>query len=94
MDHWHAATSRIEIARRFIKAKFDKSEVVLDHLKQRYPYIAYDFSEDIEELKVSKSIRELMSVEGGVVWKYWNEFSKAIPEKYLLFFLATIDRYN
>jgi CRISPR-associated protein Cas1 len=42
MDHWHATASRIEIARKFIEAKFDKSEVVLDHLKQRYPDIAYD----------------------------------------------------
>lgn len=76
MDHWCAAASRIAIERKSIEAKFDKSQVVLDHLKQRYPDIAYDFSEDIEELKVSKSIRELISVEGGVAWKYWNEFSK------------------
>lgn len=23
-----------------------------------------------------------MGVEGGVAWKYWNEFAKAVPEKY------------
>jgi CRISPR-associated protein Cas1 len=78
MDYWHAAASRIAIARKFIEDKFDKYEVVLDHLKQRYPDIAYDF------------IREIMGAEGDVAWKYWNEFSKAIPEKYLLFFLGVI----
>lgn len=45
------------------------------------PAIAYDFSENIGKLKSAKTIREIMDVEGGVAWKYWNEISKAIPEK-------------
>jgi len=84
--------TRISIARKFIEAKFDKSQAVLDYLKQRYPEIEYDFSEDNEKLKVAKSIREIMGVEGGVAWKYWNEFSKAIPEKYD--FCSRIDQYR
>jgi len=84
--------ARISIARKFIEAKFDKSQVVLDYLKQRYPSIEYDFSEDNEKLKKANSIREIMGVEGGVAWKYWNEFSKAIPEKYD--FCSRIDQYR
>ncbi len=84
--------NRISIARKFIEAKFDKSQAVLDYLKQRYPSIEYDFSEDNEKLKKAKTIREIMGVEGGVAWKYWNEFSKAIPEKYD--FCSRIDQYR
>ena len=84
--------SRIKIARKFIEAKFDKSLVVLDYLKQRYPEIEYDFSADIEKLKSTKTIREIMGIEGGVAWKYWNEYSKAIPENYD--FCARIDQYR
>ncbi|AFV22397.1 CRISPR-associated protein, Cas1 family [Methanolobus psychrophilus R15] len=74
--------ARVKIAKNFIEAKFDKTLVVLDYLKQRYPEIDYNLTEDFEKLKKAKSIKEIMGVEGGVVYKYWNEFSKAIPEKY------------
>jgi len=74
--------ARVKISKKFIEAKFDKSLVVLDYLKQRYPTIDYDFTEDFEKLKKAKTIKEIMGVEGGVAYKYWNEFSKAIPEKY------------
>ncbi len=84
--------TRISIAKKFIEAKFDKSQVILDYLKQRYPSIEYDFSEDNEKLKKAKTIKEIMGMEGGVAWKYWNEFSKAIPEKYD--FCSRIDQYR
>ncbi|WMW25033.1 CRISPR-associated endonuclease Cas1 [Methanolobus sediminis] len=74
--------ARVKIAKNFIEAKFDKSQVVLDYLKQRYLSVDYDFTEDFEKLKKAKSIKEIMGVEGGVAYKYWNEFSKAIPDKY------------
>ncbi|MDK2946846.1 MAG: CRISP-associated protein Cas1 [Methanolobus sp.] len=76
------AETRLKIARKFIEAKFDKTQVVLDYLKQRYPSIDYDFTDDFAKLKKAKTIKEIMGVEGGVAYKYWNEFSKAIPEKY------------
>jgi CRISPR-associated protein Cas1 len=53
------------MARKFIEAKFDKSIVVMDYLKQRYPEIKYDFSEDIEKQSTAKTIKEIMGVEGG-----------------------------
>ncbi|WP_292464318.1 CRISPR-associated endonuclease Cas1 [Methanolobus sp.] len=74
--------ARVTIAKNFIEAKFDKTLVVLDYLKQRYPEIEYDLTEDFEKLKKAKTIKEIMGVEGGVAYKYWNEFAKAIPEKY------------
>ena len=84
--------SRIKIARKFIEAKFDKSIVVMNYLKQRYPAIDYDFSEDIDKLNTSNSVRDIMGVEGGVAYKYWNEFNKAIPEEYD--FCARVDQYR
>jgi CRISPR-associated protein Cas1 len=74
--------ARVKIAKNFIEAKFDKTQVVLDYLKQRYPEIDYDFTDDFAKLKKAKTIKEIMGVEGGVAYKYWNEFSKTIPEKY------------
>ncbi|WP_440953783.1 CRISPR-associated endonuclease Cas1 [Methanococcoides sp. FTZ1] len=68
--------ARVKIAKNFIEAKFDKSLVVLDYLKQRYTEIDYDFTDDFNKLKKAKSIKEIMGVEGGVAYKYWNEFSK------------------
>jgi len=84
--------TRVKIARNLIEAKFDKSKVVLDYLKQRYPSIEYDFSEDIEKLSNAKSVREIMGVEGGVAWKYWNEFAKAVPVEFD--FCSRIDQYR
>ncbi|NPE29829.1 CRISPR-associated endonuclease Cas1 [Methanococcoides sp. SA1] len=74
--------ARVKLARKFIEAKFSKSEAVLNYLKQKYPEIEYDFSVDKGKLDKSKSIREILGIEGGVAWKYWNEYAKAIPEEY------------
>ncbi|WP_440952218.1 CRISPR-associated endonuclease Cas1 [Methanococcoides sp. FTZ1] len=83
---------RIEFAKKFIEAKFSKSEAVLDYLKQRYPEIEYDFTDDKARLEKAKSIREILGVEGGVAWKYWNEYAKAIPEEYD--FRSRINQYR
>ncbi|AFV22383.1 CRISPR-associated protein, Cas1 family [Methanolobus psychrophilus R15] len=83
---------RAKIAKNLIEAKFDKSKVVLDYLKQRYPAIEYDFLEDIGKLNAAKSVREIMGVEGGVAWKYWNEFAKAVPVEYD--FCSRSDQYR
>ncbi|KGK98714.1 CRISPR-associated protein Cas1 [Methanococcoides methylutens] len=83
---------RVKLAKKFIEAKFSKSEAVLDYLKQRYPEIEYDFSDDKTKLEKAKSIREILGVEGGVAWKYWNEYAKAVPEQYD--FKARTDNYR
>ncbi|MDR6223327.1 CRISPR-associated endonuclease Cas1 [Methanococcoides alaskense] len=74
--------ARAKLAKKFIEAKFSKSESVLDYLKQRYPEIEYDFSVDKAKLEKAESIREILGIEGGVAWKYWNKYAKAIPEEY------------
>ncbi|WP_445475709.1 CRISPR-associated endonuclease Cas1 [Methanococcoides methylutens] len=84
--------TRIEFAKKFIEAKFSKSEVVLDYLQQRYPEIEYDFTDDKARLEKAKSIRDILGAEGGVAWKYWNEYAKAVPEKYD--FRSRIDQYR
>ena len=68
--------TRLKIARKFIEAKISKSQAVLDYLKQRYSEVDYDFTTDKGKIKNVKSIRELMGIEGGIAWKYWNEFNK------------------
>jgi CRISP-associated protein Cas1 len=44
------------------------------------------------KLEGAKTIKEVMVIEGGLAWKYWDEFSKAIPEKYE--FCSRIDQYR
>jgi CRISPR-associated protein Cas1 len=84
--------ARVKLARKFIEAKLSKSEAVLDYLKQRYPEIEYDFSIDKSKLENAKSVREILGIEGGVAWKYWNEYVKAVPEEYD--FKARTDNYR
>ncbi|SES68156.1 CRISPR-associated protein, Cas1 family [Methanococcoides vulcani] len=74
--------TRVNLAKKFIEAKIAKSEAVLDYLKQRYPEVEYDFTDDKARLENATSIREILGVEGGIAWKYWNEYAKAIPEQY------------
>ena len=84
--------ARLEIAKKFIEAKFDKSKTALDFLNQRFPEIKFNVSEELIKLGKVKNIKELMGVEGGLAWKYWNEFSKAIPKEYD--FCSRIDQYR
>lgn len=83
---------RVEIAKKFIETKFNKSQTVLDYLNSRYPEVNFDISDELKKLEGAKTIKEIMGVEGGLAWKYWNEFSKAIPEKYE--FCSRIDQYR
>lgn len=84
--------TRLKIAKKFIEAKISKSESVLDYLQQRYSEVDYDFNTDKGKIKNVKSIRELMGIEGGIAWKYWNEYNKVIPIEYD--FKARIDKYR
>ena len=74
--------TRLRIARGLIEAKFDKTQVVLDYLKQRYPEINDDFSENAGKLYSTRTIKEIMGVEGIIAAEYWKQFMKVIPEKY------------
>lgn len=72
---------RLEIAKKCIEAKFVRTELVLDYLKQRYPEVDADLSGDAAKLKDARTIREVMGAEGAVAAFYWQEFQKIIPEK-------------
>ncbi|WP_209616674.1 CRISPR-associated endonuclease Cas1 [Methanolobus bombayensis] len=52
----------------------------------------FSFSEDSSKLADASNINEIMGIEGGVAWKYWNEFNKAIPDEYD--FCSRIDQYR
>jgi len=74
--------SRIDIARRLIAAKFERTRLVLDYLGQRYPVIDTDIERDAAKLDGTTSIKEVMNVEAGVAVLYWREFQKIIPAEY------------
>ena len=73
---------RIQIARKLIEAKFERTRLVLDYLGQRYPNIGTDIERDASKLSDTNTIREVMGVEGAVAQLYWSEFQKIIPDKY------------
>ncbi len=73
---------RIDIAKNLINAKFARTQVVLDWLKQRYPQINTDFSKEIKLLQRASTISDIMMVEGRVAGFYWQEISKIVPKKY------------
>jgi len=73
---------RVAIAKKFIESKFNNSVVVLNALKQRYPVVTFDFTDDYKKLEKAKSVSEVLGVEGGLAYKFWAEFVKVIPSEY------------
>src|SRR5512141_486362 len=51
---------RLEIAKKFIEAKFNKSQAVLDYLKLRYPEVEFNVSDELKKLEGTKTIKEIM----------------------------------
>ncbi|WFN35245.1 CRISPR-associated endonuclease Cas1 [Methanogenium sp. S4BF] len=73
---------RLKLAKKFIESKFDRTQIVLDYLHQRYPGVDPVIPYEPKSLKDAKLIREVMGVEGAVAQHYWKQFAKVIPEKY------------
>ena len=73
---------RLSIAKRFIAAKFARTQLVLDWLKERYPEINNDFSSESQYFRNIRSISDILMCEGRVARQYWNEFSKIVPKEY------------
>jgi CRISPR-associated protein Cas1 len=73
---------RLDLAKKFIASKFDRTQVVLDFLHQRYPEINPEILAESAELDDARTIREVMGVEGAVAQMYWKQFAKVIPDKY------------
>ena len=73
---------RVTLAKNLIKAKFSRTQSVLNYLKHKYVIVNNDFSKEEQRLEKANSIQEIMMVEGRVASFYWQELTKIIPEKY------------
>lgn len=73
---------RLELAKKFIEAKFVRSKILLDWLKLRYSDIDYNFSDEETRLDEANTINEIMLSESRVAGKYWKQIIKVIPDKY------------
>ena len=76
------ASTRIKIAQKLIEAEFERSQIVLDYLEQRYLEVGNDLGLDTCRFSDTNTIKEVMGVEGAVAQIYWNEFKKSIPAEY------------
>src|SRR3989344_2471607 len=76
------AKLRVEMAKKLITAKFVKTQLVLDWLKQRYPTVNNDFSHESGRLGGMSTIGDIMMLEGRVASFYWQELVKVLPKKY------------
>lgn len=72
---------RLDIAKQFIDAKFERTNLVLDYLHQRYPDVETDFSNVSSKLTKVTNLRDILSVEGRVAIFYWEQIQKIIPSK-------------
>ncbi len=73
---------RLEMAKKFVGAKFIRSKILLEWLKLRYPKIEYDFSKEEERLEEANTITDILTCEARVAREYWKQIVKTIPEKY------------
>lgn len=73
---------RLDLAKKFITSKFDRTQIVLDYLHQRYPEVNPEIRSESAKLDGARTIREVMGIEGAVAQVYWKQFAKVIPDKY------------
>lgn len=73
---------RLHLARRFIEAKFSRTQMILDWLQERYPDVDTNIQSEAIQLRKAKTIPEIMMTEGRVAAFYWQQFNKIIPEKH------------
>lgn len=74
--------SRLEISKKLIKAKFERTKIILEWLKLRYPETTYDFSKEEQKLSEAKTINEVLLSEARVGGMYWKKIIKVLPQKY------------
>jgi len=73
---------RIELAKKFISAKIQRTQIVLDWLKQKYTVINTDFQKELVLFKKANNIPEIMMVEGRIAGFYWQQLKTIFPNKY------------
>ena len=72
---------RIQIAKKFIEAKIERTGEVLNWLHERYE-VNNNIDKEFSRFEKAKTIAEIMSVEGRVAEIYWKELSKIFNEKF------------
>lgn len=70
---------RLEIARKLISAKIQRTKDVLKWLKDRYPKVNDKIT--IPNLGKQKTIKDIMGVEGRVAELYWKEIYKILNKR-------------
>lgn len=73
---------KLEIAKKFIDAKIQRTKSVLEYLKSRYSLVQYDFSKEEEKLDLAINNQEIMLIEAQVAGKYWKNLIRIFPDKY------------
>jgi len=81
-DAYKDNKERLFLSRKFLEAKFDRTQLVLSWLKERYPEVKDDFSKELPLFRKAKTISEMMMVEGRIASFYWQEIVKVIPDEY------------
>ncbi len=71
-------------SRRWLYLQFENPSVSLDVVLQIGKIIYYDFSEDIQLLKVNSFVSEIEDTKTDREIEYWKEKYYAIMEEYLL----------
>jgi CRISPR-associated protein Cas1 len=84
---------RLNLARKFIEAKFIRTQEVLEYLNQRYPAVDMELPIQAVQLNKAQDIREIMGIEGVVAAFYWTQIQKGIPDN-LEFSSRCIGRTN
>ena len=73
---------RVNIAKLFLIGKFQKTQLVLDYLKERYPQVDTNYDKELELFKKAQTIQDILLSEGRIASHYWKQFIKVIPKEY------------
>ncbi|MFW3145560.1 MAG: CRISPR-associated endonuclease Cas1 [Thermoplasmatota archaeon] len=79
--------NRIEIGKKFIEAKVQGIEIIMKWLEGRYPKIRphlkkMDFDRILEELKRTKTDRDLLRIEEDLSKKYWAALTEIFSDNF------------
>lgn len=77
----YRSAKRLDIARNLIKAKFQRTQEVLNYLHARYPQIDVDIWKEGKRLAKAESIKDIMMIEGRVAEIYWKQFAKLLKNR-------------
>jgi CRISPR/Cas system-associated endonuclease Cas1 len=77
----YKSQKRIEIAKKLIEAKIERTKEVLTWLKEKYPKVNNKIEKEASKLSRTNAIETIMSVEGRVADIYWRELSKLFDKK-------------